>query len=123
MQNSAVQNSAVQNSAVQLIRGKENQQHLSTEAYIRKFHWLPVKERIILKLMLLVHKCLTGRSPTTLTKLLNYSSSTRTYKLHQQRSKGVFGNRAFSTSGPKLWNLLSSNIIMAKDTSKFKVLL
>ena len=113
----------VQNSAVQLIKNKGNQQHLSTESYLSKFHWLPVKERIIFKLMLLVHKCLHGNAPVSLSNLLNYSCSARTKKLNHQRNKGIFGSRAFSRSSPKLWNLLPVNIRTEKNTDKFKVLL
>ena len=114
---------SVQNSAVHLIKSRENKQHLSTDAYLQKFHWLPVKERIIFKLMLLVHKCLTGKAPETIMMLLNYGNSMRTYKLDQQRSKGTFGSRAFSRSAPKLWNILPFNIRREKDTDKFKKLL
>ena len=111
---------SVQNSAVQLIRKRQNQTHLSTREYLKKFHWLPVKERIVFKLLLLVHKCMIGNAPESLSNLLQFGGSSRTNKLEEPRSNGVYGDRSFSRAGPKLWNLLPANIRMQKDTEKFK---
>ena len=111
---------SVQNSAVHLIRKKENLQHLSTEEYLRKLHWLPVKKRILFKVLLLVHKCLNGFVPVALTSLLAYGDSGRTNKLIHSCSKGEFGDRAFSRCGPKLWNLLPMNIRIESSTEDFK---
>ena len=49
---------AVQNSAVRLIRKKENYQNLSIDGYLKRFHWLRVKERIIFKVLLLFFLCI-----------------------------------------------------------------
>ena len=114
---------AVQNSAVRLIRSKENRADMSIDGYLRRFHWLPVKERIIFKVVLLLHKCLNGNAPVALSQLFKYGSSSRTLKLNQLRSNNVYGDRAFSKAGPKLWNLLPGNIRMENNTNKFKILL
>ena len=73
-------------------------------------------------MLLLVHKCLRGNAPVSLANMLSYNSSTRTCKLNQLRSNRLHGVRAFSRSGPKLWNLLPFDIRMEKDCNKFKVL-
>ena len=67
---------AVQNSAVRLIRKKGNYQNLSIDGYLKRFHWLRVKEQIIFKVLLLVHKCLKGKVPLALSQHLNYVTST-----------------------------------------------
>ena len=52
----------VQNCAARLVRWKKKFCG-STADFIRECHWLPVKERIVFKICLLVHKCLFGTSP------------------------------------------------------------
>ena len=113
---------SVQNSAVYLLRKKENC-NISIEEYLRKYHWLPIKERIIFKILLIVHKCLNGNAPSELCNLFEFSSSSRTCKLNHISYKTAFGDRAFSVAGPRLWNILPSDIRMMKDVETFKVLL
>ena len=114
---------SVQNAAVRLVKSKDTFRNVPTDEYLKQFHRLPVKLRIIFKMMLIIHKCLTGNAPNALSTLLNYSSSTRTLKLNHKRSKSTYGDRAFSVSGPKIWNLLPSDIRVVKDVEKFKGLL
>ena len=61
-----------------------------------------------------------GKAPELLSNKLNYGVSTRTNKLEGGRSKGVYGDRRFSISGPKLWKLLPKDIRMEADTDEFK---
>ena len=112
----------VQNSAARLVR-KKNHFRGSTTEYIRKCHWLRIKERIVFKLCLMVHKCLYGTAPSSLTDMLTYVSSTRTKKLVQYPYKGSFGNRSFVRTGPKLWNILPPTIRLESDVMKFKTAL
>ena len=108
----------VQNSAARLIRNTN-----STEDIIRKCHWLKVKERIVFKVALMVHKCLNGIAPSVLSDMLLNVYSKRTMKLEQYRYKGAFGNRCFARIAPKVWNLLPQVIRGEKDIEKFKSLL
>ena len=110
----------VQNSAARLIRSKENQQHLTTEQCVRNYHWLPVEKRIFFKLLLIVHKCVHGKAPKSLSALVKFGGSSRTNKLEVPRSKGIYGSRAFSISGPKLWNLIPKDIRCEAITDTFK---
>ena len=57
---------SVQNCAAKLIRSKAPQLNLSIDACLIKCHWLLVRERIIFKILLTVHKCLGGSAPTAL---------------------------------------------------------
>ena len=107
---------SVQNSAARLLRRKEGLGNVSTTNYIKKHHWLCVRERIIFKICLLVHKCLHANAPYSLVILLSHCSSTRTLKLNLNSYKTGYGKRCFSRIGPKLWNLLPINIRMEINT-------
>ena len=96
---------SVHNSAARLVK-KKNCFRGSTIDYIRRCHWLTIKERIIFKLCLLVYKCIHGTAPCCLSELINYSSSTRTMKLMQYPHRSAFCERSFSRIAPKVWNLL-----------------
>ena len=76
----------VQNSVARLVRRK-NHFRGSTFENIRKCHWLRIRERIVFKVCLMVHKCLHGGAPTCLTRILKYVSSNRTMKLAQYKSR------------------------------------
>ena len=110
---------SVQNSGVHLIRKRMNEQ-VSTIDLLKRFHWLPVKKRILFKILLFVHKGLLGNAPDSLSSMLIMGNSMRTRKLVEKPCKGVMGERSFSVAGPKLWNLLPLDIRMEKRTEIFK---
>ena len=113
---------SVQNSAARLVMRKNGFKG-SVSEFIRKCHWLRVKERIVFKICLLVHKCLYGKAPECLKEMLTYVGSSRTKKLVQPTHKGSYGGRCFGKVGPKLWNLLPLKIREEKDVDEFKKLL
>ena len=81
-----------------------------------ELHWLPVKQRIVYKLALLVYKCLHGSAPSYLTE--HYTVLTAASLHHQLRSSTrgelhlprtrthLFGPRSSPSSGPIIWNAL-----------------
>ena len=107
----------VQNAAARLIRSKES---ISLNDVFTKCHWLRVRERILFKLLLTVHKCINNKAPDSVCALLEYGESDRTKKLQERKSKSKYGDRAFSHAGPKVWNHLPMNIRIQEDTEKFK---
>ena len=111
----------VQNSAARLIikRGCP----MSLVKFFLESHWLKVRERILYKIILMVHKCLHLRAPQTLSSLLIYCESDRTMKLRESKVKTRFGTRAFSHAAPKLWNLLPQDIHNQHKTDVFKKML
>ena len=111
---------SVQNSAMHIIRKRTNQHDKSTNELFKKYHWLPVKKRIIFKMMLIVHKCLLGTAPESLCKMFKLGSSDRTMKLEEHSYLGVMGERSFSVAGSKLWNLLPKEVRVEADTDEFK---
>ena len=111
---------SVQNSAMHLIRKRTNQQDIPTSELFRKYHWLPVKKRIVYKMMLIVHKCLLGKAPESLCNMFSLGASARTKKLVEPACCGEMGERSFSVAGAKLWNLLPIDVRVEDDTEEFK---
>ena len=111
----------VQNSAARLIirRGPP----MSLRKFFFDSHWLRIRDRIIYKIILVVHNSLQLRGPDGLIKLLSYTDSGRTMKLKETRVNSRFGSRAFSHAGPKIWNLLPLEIRYESKTDAFKKLL
>jgi hypothetical protein len=106
----------VQNSAARLVKGYQ----VSCDEFFMDAHWLKVRERILYKILLMVHKCVQLKAPQSVSGLLKFGDSGRTMKLQELRVNTKFGTRAFSHVGPKLWNCLPLHIRMEHDTDTFK---
>ena len=111
----------VQNNAARLIVKQSRMDHI-TQTLI-KLHWLPVKYKILL----LVYKCVTGVAPSHLASLippyilgrsgLRSASSNQRAK---QITKKKYGDRAFSNSGPHLWNNINLDLKNSRSIEVFK---
>ena len=83
-------------------------------------HWLPVSYRIQFKILTLVYNALNSRGPSYISDMLSVSASgyqTRSVRredLSVPRISSKLGERAFSVSGPKLWNSLPESIRKSK---------
>ena len=113
---------SVQNAAIRLVSGRHKYDCVSLSPLFLKYHWLKVRERIVFKICLTVHKCVWGDAPETLKDMM-VMSNTRTKKLVEKKFQSAYGQRAFSCAGPKLWNCLPLELRMADETDKFKTLL
>ena len=111
---------SVQNTTARLLMKKNGIGRIPVNEFIRNCHWLKVKERVIFKICLLVHKCLHGIAPLSLKEYLNYNTSTRTLQLIEPSYNGVAGSRRFARVGPKIWNLLPFHVRMECRTDEFK---
>ena len=108
---------SVQNAAVK----KSGRRDVSKREYMRKYHWLRIRERILFKMALLMHKAMHQRSsPMWLQNLIQYNVSERTLKLVQHPFRSSYGKRSFTRTGPRLWNLLPCQVKDQCDTDKFK---
>ena len=102
----------IQNSAARLVMRKSRRD--SVTVLLRQLHWLPVKARIEYKVALLCHQCIFNNEfPSYLKELITPYVPQRTLRstnsslLEEPRfSLTTVGLRAFSVSGPKVWNLL-----------------
>ena len=113
----------VQNSAARLIRKKSGDVGMPLDIYMRKCHWLRIRDRITFKICLLVFKTLCCRAPESMQMMLNFNTSERTIKLNQPPFKTDFGKRSFSRIAPRMWNLLPNAVRDRTDLLKFKTAL
>ena len=58
----------VQNSAARIVMLKRKRDHITP--VLKELHWLPIKQRIKFKILLLMYKCLSGKGPEYLCELL-----------------------------------------------------
>ena len=117
----------VMNDAARIVVGIKRDPTISITDVLKDLHWLPIKERSIFKILTMVYKGLHGLAPQYITELLLVkpvpSHSLRNYdslKLILPKAKNKSGERAFSYSGPKLWNSIPFQIRNEQTFSGFK---
>ena len=116
----------VQNSAARLVTGARKFDHISP--VLKTLHWLPVKYRVMFKVLLMTYKALNGLAPEYLSDMLTLYSPVRCLrsaaepmKLEVPRTKLVTaGDRAFKAAAPHLWNSLPVSIRTEKNIESFK---
>ena len=108
---------SVQNAAARLISGTRKFDHITP--VLRDLHWLPVTQRIIYKLVMLVHKCLSGTALSYLADSCipvgslpgrRQLRSATTGQLFVPRTNTSIGRRSFSVCGPLTWNGLPATL-------------
>ena len=107
----------MQNSCARLIYGRRKHDHVTD--LFRELHWLPVKQRIIFKILLFVFKIFLDICPKYLKECVQIiDNDSRT--LFIPRVKTVYGERAFSNSAPRLWNALPLPLRKSETVEYFK---
>ena len=94
---------------------------------LRGLHWLPVKQRIVYKILLFAFKSQHGLAPQYLKDLIQPYVPNRNlrskdeYLLVQPKSRlKTMGDRSFQCAAPALWNSLPLNLRMMDDVDLFK---
>ena len=94
---------------------------------LRQLHWLPISQRIAYKILLLTFKALHGLAPQYISKFIKLqvtdcsTRQTDTNRLHQPVMRApTFGDRAFVSAAPNLWNKLPSSVRKIKKLTSFK---
>jgi hypothetical protein len=114
----------VQNYAARLIMKTRRQDHITP--VLRELHWLPVRQRVSYKTLLLVYQCISETAPLYLSELIIPYVPPRNLRSQDQRLLTVprtrlkFTERAFAVAGPLLWNKLPADIRMSEDLQTFK---
>ena len=110
----------IQNKACRTIFGLSKKEHV--DPYLKKLHWLKIRERVEFKALLLTFKALNGSAPSYLSDLLKYdtSCSIRYPSLYNPSCNSSLGNRAFSSYAPMLWNRLPADIKQCDSLLLFK---
>ena len=100
----------LQNAAARIVSLSSKRSHITP--ILKTLHWLPVKERIIFKILLFVYYIVNGTAPDYNKSLLRLYQPTRTLRssnsglLQIPLSKKSWGEQAFAHAGPALWNSL-----------------
>ncbi|XP_072016946.1 uncharacterized protein [Amphiura filiformis] len=114
----------VQNMAARVVTLTRKSDHITPVLY--KLHWLPVRERIVYKILLLTFKILNGEAPAYLSNLVSRYIPSRTLRsasrnlLSEIPSKTVTYGRCFSVVAPKFWNSLPDSIRNSATTAQLK---
>ena len=94
----------IQNTAARVVTLSRKSCHITP--ILKELHWLPVSQRIVFKLMLIVHKSVNNIAPMYISELLK-----------------VYTDRSFSVAAPRLWNHLPTKLKSCHSITRFKSLL
>ena len=115
----------LQNTAARIVTRVKRSSHITPS--LMRLHWLPVRERISFKVIVLTHRAIQGTAPKYLCDLLqcyvpqrNLRSSSQNLLLCSKTRLKTFGDRAFMNSAPKLWNDLPPDIRAIDTECDFK---
>ena len=115
----------IHNTAARILTRTKKFEHISP--ILRDLHWLPVRYRIVYKLMTLTFRCLHGLAPAYLSQLLVRYQPSRTLRSSDsylltvpKTKKKSYGDRAFQNSAPKLWNRLPISLRQCDTLSSFQ---
>ena len=117
----------VQNAAARLVVRCRRRDHITP--VLKRLHWLPVRQRITYKLMLLTFRALHGLAPAYISDLLQpYTPARRlrsasNHDLSVPSSNTRYGDRMFAVSAPRIWNTLPIELKSAQTLAAFKRLL
>ena len=116
----------VQKAAARLLTNKPRYSHMTP--VMVDLHWLPVRFRIIFKVILFTFKAVHGTAPTYITNLLSFKQSR--YNLRsvgnnilarpEIKSAKTTGDRAFAVAAPLLWNALPPSLRTIDNITSFK---
>ena len=115
----------VQNASARMIRGIRKRDHITP--ILMQLHWLPIQQRILFKVLLLVYKSVNGKGPDYLKELLvpyipSRSLRSGSHLLLQEPDYHYVETRkrAFGYIGPREWNLLPIHIRSCDSIDCFK---
>ena len=98
-----------QNSAGRIVLGRRKYDHISEG--LKSLRWLPIADKVLLNVSVMVHKCLNGRAPDYLSqkftcRQVHIDRNTR-YKedLNLPSCRLKTGQRSFAFRGATCWNL------------------
>ena len=104
----------IQNTTARVVTLSRKSCHITP--ILKELHWLPVSQRIVFKLMLIVHKSVNNIAPIYISELLNVFTPSRNLRssnmslLKEPTSKRTWGDRLFSVAAPRLWNHLPTKL-------------
>ena len=118
----------VQNAAARLVYNAGKHCHITPLLF--KLHWLPIRERIVFKILLITYKAVHGHAPNYIKELIKFkkpgkynlrsNSDNLLLEIEKVKTYTTLGDRAFQVAAPKLWNNLPINIRSSLFLPSFK---
>lgn len=117
----------VQNAAARVVTRSRKFDHITP--VLHGLHWLPIRQRIDYKVMVMNFKCLYGLAPGYLSELVTWYVPHRPLRSGEQflmketftnGSKKRFKDRAFQNYGPRLWNSMPLHVRSTTTFCTFK---
>ena len=111
---------SVQNAAVRLVTGARRCDHITPT--LRLLHWLPVRQRVLLEIAVLVFQCLTGQAPSYLADHSQpVSDHPESLACVVRCARSTYGDRRrFAAAGPRVWNSLPAKLQQCDSLGQFK---
>lgn len=116
----------LQNAAARIVSLSTRRTHITP--ILRSLHWLPVKQRIIFKILLLTFHCMRSSSPPQyLISLINRYTPSRPLRSFTSNSlvppkvSKTWGERSFAYSSANSWNTLPEVIKNCITSDTFKM--
>ena len=116
---------SIQNTAARVVTRTRKFDHITP--VLKQLHWLPVRYRIVFKILLLVYKALNGTAPSYISELLKYHTSERKLRSSSQHLLATpkarlktYGERAFAVAAPRLWNSIPLELRSSSSIDIFK---
>lgn len=114
----------IQNAAARILTRTSKFDHITP--ILKSLHWLPVKQRIQFKILLITFKAVNGLAPTYISDIIPHYHPTRFLRSSSQSLLSVprintnTAHGAFSYCAPTLWNSLPLELRSAQSTPSFK---
>ena len=114
----------LQNMGCRIIRKVSKYDHITP--HLIELHWLRIREHVVYKVCVLVFKCINGLAPQYLSETIihahacNLRSSTFNYLPTVRCNTAITQNSAFSSTRPRLWNMLPNDIKTSSSLDVFK---
>jgi hypothetical protein len=99
----------------------------SVTPLLKGLHWLPIRERVVFKAMVMSYKAIKNQAPSYISNMVTKyapgrylrSSTSELLKVPRANTRG-FGDRAFSIFAPRQWNNLPASIKESSSLDVFK---
>ena len=126
--NAIFTNYRVQNAAARLVVQESRFCHITP--LLKSLHWLPVKYRIVFKILLITFKVIHGLAPAYISELISVRDASGRPNLRSNnglrlnyslcKSLATLRDRSFHVAAPKLWNDLPCSLRNIISVCNFK---
>ena len=113
----------IQNIAARIVTRLPKHDHITP--VLKQLHWLPVRMRVLYKLLVLTYRALEGKGPSYLQDIVELYKPKTSVVLRSDGRLDLpwsnlvsYGDRAFSVAAPAEWNNLPSDL---KDCTSYNL--